>query len=68
MSSFRAGHGSHGWLRGLCAAALVASTACQGARPEPADEDHVLECVMPGLRLAQSQGAVVHPRVIVATA
>lgn len=39
-----------------------------GARPEPADEDHVLECLMPGLRLVGTQGAVVHPRVIVATA
>lgn len=39
-----------------------------GTRSEPADEDHVLECVMPGLRLAGTQGAVAHPRVIVATA
>lgn len=37
-------------------------------RSEPADEDHVLECPMPGLRLAESQGAVVHPKVVVATA
>ncbi len=37
-------------------------------RSEPADEDHVLECLMPGLRLAESQGAVVHPKVVVATA
>jgi DNA repair exonuclease SbcCD ATPase subunit len=39
-----------------------------GTRPEPAEEDNVLECVMPGLRLAGSPGAIVHPRVIVATA
>lgn len=38
------------------------------ARPEPAEEDHVLECVMPGLRLAGAAGAAVHPRVVVATA
>jgi hypothetical protein len=37
-------------------------------RSEPADEDHVLECLMPGVRLAESQGAVVHPKVVVATA
>jgi len=39
-----------------------------GTRPEPAEEDHVLECVMPGVRLAGGQGAAVHPRVLVATA
>lgn len=39
-----------------------------GTRPEPAEEDHVLECVMPGLRLAGAAGAAVHPRVLVATA
>lgn len=37
-------------------------------RSEPADEDHVLACLMPGVRLAESQGAVVHPKVVVATA
>jgi hypothetical protein len=37
-------------------------------RPDPADEDHVIECVAPGLRLAGTHGAVVHPRVVVATA
>lgn len=37
-------------------------------RAEPAEEDHVLECLMPGLRLGDSQGAVVHPKVVVATA
>jgi predicted nuclease with TOPRIM domain len=36
-------------------------------RVEPADEDHVLECLMPGLRMAETTGAVVHPRVVVAT-
>jgi len=39
-----------------------------GTRPEPAEEDHVLECVMPGVRLAGGHGAAVHPRVLVATA
>ncbi len=39
-----------------------------GTRSEPSEEDHVLECVMPGLRAAGTQGAAVHPRVIVATA
>jgi hypothetical protein len=39
-----------------------------GERPEPADEGLVVACVMPGLRLAGSAGAVVHPRVIVGTA
>ncbi len=38
------------------------------ARSEPADEDHVLECLMPGVRLAESTGAAVHPKVVVATA
>lgn len=39
-----------------------------GERAEPADEGLVVACVMPGLRLAGSAGAVVHPRVIVGTA
>lgn len=39
-----------------------------GERAEPADEGLVVACVMPGLRLAGTAGAVVHPRVIVGTA
>lgn len=38
-----------------------------GTRSEPAEEGHVLECVVPGLRLAGSTGSLLHPRVIVAT-
>ncbi len=50
--------------------ARFASTSMEkvATRPEPADEDHVLECLMPGVRLADTQGAVVHPKVVVATA
>lgn len=39
-----------------------------GARTAPAEEDLVLECVMPGLRVAGAQGLAVQPRVIVGTA
>jgi hypothetical protein len=45
-----------------------ASMEKAATRPEPAEEDHVLDCVMPGLRLAGAAGAAVHPRVVVATA
>lgn len=39
-----------------------------GERVEPAEEDHVVECAMPGLRLGGASGAAVQPRVIVGTA
>ncbi len=39
-----------------------------GERAEPADEGLVVACVMPGVRLVGTAGAVVHPRVIVGTA
>lgn len=39
-----------------------------GTRAEPAEEDHVLACAMPGLRLGGASGAAVQPRVIVGTA
>jgi hypothetical protein len=35
-------------------------------RPDPAEEGNVLECMMPGLRLAGSDGALVFPKVRVA--
>lgn len=35
--------------------------------PEPAEEGNVLECLMPGSRLAGTEGALVFPRVLVAT-
>jgi DNA repair exonuclease SbcCD ATPase subunit len=34
---------------------------------DPAEEGNVLECLMPGLRLAGTEGAMVFPRVVVAT-
>jgi hypothetical protein len=34
---------------------------------DPAEEGNVLECLMPGLRLAGTDGALVFPRVLVAT-
>lgn len=54
----------------VAAGARFTSAAMEkvATRSEPADEDHVLECLMPGVRLADSQGAVVHPKVVVATA
>lgn len=36
-------------------------------RSDPAEEGNVLECVLPGLRLAGSPGSLLHPRVVVAT-
>ncbi|MEZ4393018.1 MAG: hypothetical protein R3A48_18175 [Polyangiales bacterium] len=39
-----------------------------GTRAEPAEEDLVLECAMPGLRVAGTQGLAVQPRVIVGAA
>jgi hypothetical protein len=39
-----------------------------GTRAEPAEEDNVLECAMPGLRMGGAQGLAVQPRVIVGTA
>lgn len=35
--------------------------------PDPAEEGNVLECLLPGLRLAGSDGSLVFPRVLVAT-
>ncbi len=50
-------------------ARFVSATMEKAAtRSEPSEEDHVLECLMPGLRLAGTQGGLVHPRVLVATA
>jgi hypothetical protein len=34
---------------------------------DPAEEGNVLDCLMPGLRLAGTEGAMVFPRVVVAT-
>lgn len=36
-------------------------------RKDPAEEGNVVECAMPGLRLAGTEGALVFPKVIVAT-
>jgi hypothetical protein len=50
-------------------ARFVSATMEKAAtRSDPSEEDHVLECLMPGLRLAGTQGGLVHPRVLVATA
>jgi hypothetical protein len=37
-------------------------------RSEPSEEDLVLECLAPGLRLEGTTGSLVHPRVLVGTA
>jgi hypothetical protein len=39
-----------------------------GTRVDPADEDLVLECAMPGLRILGAPGLAVQPRVIVGVA
>jgi hypothetical protein len=36
-------------------------------RPDPAEEGNVLDCLMPGLRLVGTEGALVFPRVLVAS-
>ena len=67
-------------LRGLAAAAGCEIIAPEpGARfsgqsmdkasvvVDPAEEGNVVECLMPGLRLAGTEGALVFPRVLVAT-
>ncbi|MCS6902301.1 MAG: hypothetical protein RMJ98_21905 [Myxococcales bacterium] len=38
-----------------------------GVQPDPAEEGNVLGCLMPGLRLVGTEGALVFPRVIVAS-
>lgn len=36
-------------------------------QPDPAEEGNILECLMPGLRLTGTEGALLFPRVLVAT-